>query len=179
MTTKKNPNLLDVEQELALDPLSDRYRVCRNPECRTPFMAKNRGRDYCCDKCADTHYNFMREYIKLNNYGAGKIVREEENKTLPPIAQALPNYKPDHEWQTAFNNNLKILNDLSLDPIMGSKFNIDAMVGLGFNFFIHSSRVVLHNIEAKYNAHYLIIGDFRIYFTERNTVLIYCKTNKN
>lgn len=178
MKEKKKSNEIDVEQELILDPLSDRYRVCRNPQCREPFMTTNRGRDYCTDKCADTHYNFMRKYIKLNYNGAGKISSEEQNKPLSATVQSLPNCKPDQEWQSTFEKNMKILDELEMDLKKGTKYNIDYLVNLGFNFFVHSSRVVIHKIEAKYNSHYLILSDFRIYFTERNTVLIFCKTLK-
>lgn len=177
METKKKITKLDVEREIELDPTSDRYRICPLPRCRKPHMVSNRGRDYCCDEHADEHYNMIRKYIKLN-------YNNTTNKTIDvsiashQTAQPIPNCKPDQEWQTAFEKNMTILNELNLDPKKGTKFNIDFLVGLGFNFFVHSSRVVLHNIDSKYNTCHLILGDFLIYFSERNTVLIYCKTIK-
>ncbi len=53
---KKTENLLNQN--------SDRYRICPHPECRKPHLVKNRGRDYCSDKCADDHYNLLRRLKK-------------------------------------------------------------------------------------------------------------------
>jgi hypothetical protein len=181
MTKAVKKNIVDqVEKELALDPQSDRYRVCRNPECRKHFMAKNRSRDYCSDRCADTHYNFLRKYIQQNNYG--DVTKKQYNvpasETDPEIKSTFPNNKPDQEWTAAYENNLKILDSLTLNPKKGTPYKVDYLIGLGYNFFCYTSRAPLFNIEPKHDAHCLILSDYKIYLIERNTILIFSKKIK-
>lgn len=75
--------------EQNLDPLSDRYRICPHPQCKKPHMITNRGRDYCCDKHADDHYNLLRrlkaQTEKMMNSNDGKTIELESVPAVLPL----------------------------------------------------------------------------------------------
>jgi hypothetical protein len=172
-TKKMNVGLELAKEALAIDPTSDRYRIC--PYCKTPHMVKNKGRDYCDDKCADAHYNYLRKYRNLGEIdkekklGTDKKMQELEN-------QLIPGNSPDpKKWEEAFEKNIKILNELLIDAVKGSKFKLDYLKNLGFEFWAHTTRAPLYNTEKETDAHLLIYADYQIYQLDYNVILIYHK----
>jgi hypothetical protein len=163
--------------EETLDPLSDRYRICPNPSCRKPHMVRNKGRDYCCDKCADEHYNLNREYRNL--YKAEKEIEiETENAVIKSENQKVVNWKPDPDWLTAHNKTIEVFNSLTIDPVKGTKYNLDHLVSLGANLLTYSAIGNLHNIDEKYACKSLVFDDYRLFLIDYNVILIYYYNNQ-
>jgi hypothetical protein len=176
MKKEKNKKGLELIEE-NLDPLSDRYRICPNPSCKKPHMVKNRGRDYCSDKCADDHYNLIRKYREQFETDREKKV-EAERSIIAAEQQKAVYMKPDPEWQKIHENNIEIFSSLTIDPVKGTKYLLNYLLSLGVNLFTHTAKAKLHNIDEKYGVHYLIFGDFKLYLIDYNVVLIYYNHNQ-
>jgi hypothetical protein len=170
-----------------LDPNSDRYRICPNPECKKPHMVSHRGKDYCCDKCADDDYNRKR---RLDNHAVsmmtmGGSVNQIANKQVEERKESLPtNLAPtkslnEEQWQEAMKINLGILHDLELDPIDGTCFWINDFVEKGFNFDAHSTVGLLHNYPRNKNGSYLIFQNYQMFCLENDSILIMNTNNLN
>ncbi len=158
--------------EESLDPLSDRYRICPNPNCKKPHMVKNTGRDYCSDNCADRHYNFLRKYRKQAETEKEKQA-ETEKFTNEALQLKVVDFKTDPDWLKAYNKNIELFSGLHLDPSKGTKYPLDHIVSLGVNLYVHTANGTLHNIDDKYGCKYLVIGDYKLFLIDHNTILIY------
>jgi hypothetical protein len=116
-----------------LDPTSDRYRVCPNPECEKKHMVTHRGKDYCSNECADTDYNRKRRLTNhvvsmLSNGGTiGSIQKEQQAVTVNKELS-------DEEWKVKMKANMDILNQLEIDPEEGTIFGIQDILDKGVAF---------------------------------------------
>lgn len=92
---KNNDLPIDITVFLELDPLSDRYPVC--PNCRKLHMVRNKGRDFCRDKCANQHYNARRRLGKQvrqqSPFVVASKVAAEQEFTIGSVVPALENEK--------------------------------------------------------------------------------------
>ncbi len=180
---KSDKNKIGLElAESVLNPLSDRYRVC--PNCKRPHMVRNKGRDYCSDKCADRHYNYLREYKKLGERThQNKVSNLEVNSETDTMQDIVHKEEINSEHllnqQKVLEKNLEVLNTLQIDPVKGSKFTLSQLINLGFDFSSYTAKAKLHNINDKYGSHYLVFGDFKIYLLDHNVALIYYNNPKN
>lgn len=170
---------------IELDPLSDRYRVC--PNCGSPHMVKNRGRDFCSDRCADQHYNAHRRLMKQ---AEPKHVVETTPEVAPPPAEApvaiaspetlsastpetmLSTQVEQESADTVYEQNIKLLEGLSIRIPNGTTYLVDDLARSGFDFSAYSGKGVLHNIDTALNCHFLLYGKYRIYRVDYSHVLI-------
>lgn len=158
-----------------LDPLSDRYRVC--PNCGTPHMVRNKGRDFCSDRCADQHYNARRRLMKqaepkANIESAPPPTQAPESIERVAVAIA-PTVEPTQPQVTDYEQNLKILEAITVHPEAGTVYHIDDLTKAGFNYDACSGRGTLHNIDPKLNCHFVQYGKYRIYRVDFSHVLIH------
>ena len=175
----------EFEDELLLDPNSDRYRICPHPECGIENMVKHRSRQYCCDEHADDHYNIKR-----------RIAEEVENSTDTSVITTQPVLPVDPKYDSALNENLpvrnenttqaeidtirnnafikniKILDSLEIHPEKGTVFFIEDLWYRGLDFSIYSGLGSLYNIAPSNNCKFMQMGFYRIYRVEYSYVLI-------
>lgn len=183
---KNNYLPIDITTSLELDPLSDRYRVC--PNCSKPHMVRNKGRDFCSDRCADQHYNTRRRLMKQVQQTVDPEVALalEPNKEFAPeqraeIGQAPELAKeiftrqnvPPVESNASYDRNIEILNSLPVDPENGTVLHVADLTSRGFVFDYYSGRGVLHNIDPTLNCHFMQYGLYRIYRIDFSIILIY------
>lgn len=167
----------NVAWETELDPLSDRYRVC--PNCSIPHMVRNRGRDFCSDRCADQHYNTRRRLLKQadpkNNavMVADDIIVPEasaEEIAQPEIIVAIEPIQVNSE--STYGKNIRILNSMQILFPDGTTYPIEDLTKSGFDFNTYTDRGVLHNIDPELNCHFLQYEMYRIYRVDVSHVLI-------
>ncbi len=153
----KVKNLLKrkIERLYKMDRESDRYRVCLNDGVE--FMANDRREKHCCPECADEYNNEKKRLAKLELQQA---ILDTENALSVNIEQINNEEK-----------NLKILDQLQLKEL-GSKFNMDYLHSIGFDFFSYNGKGALFNIEPQHNCHFIQIGSYRLYRVEFSQVLI-------
>ena len=172
MNTQKT-NKSTSESVLKLDPLSNRYRIC--PNCKKQHMVKHLGKDFCSDFCADTHYN---ENRRLNKQAEAILTENKkhtsnETTTTQIVDAAILKSNLDPEkWGQEMENNIKILDGLSIDNEKGSLYHMQDLMQRGMNFFVYSDRGKLHNTSEKHDCHFLIFCKYRIYSIDYGKVLI-------
>jgi hypothetical protein len=164
---------LNAPEQDILDPLSDRYRVC--PNCKTPHMVRNRGRDFCSDRCADQHYNARRRLLKQ---AEPKTILEQNPLPIPPMEENMSvtvqsKIESTQPEVTDYQKNLQILNSVTIKPEVGTVYHIDDLIRAGFNFDAFSGRGILHNIDPKLNCHFVQYGTYRLYRVDYSHVLIH------
>lgn len=145
-----------------MDPKSDRYRQC--PNDGVEFMAEHRSEKFCCDKCADEFHNQKKRNAE------NKLI--EEAKAIIASPKAL---EPQAEYDLPLDKvkqNVKIIDDLTLDPTKGSVFNIDWLYSIGIDFNAYNGRGILYNIDSSHNCHFIQIGNYRLFRVEFSEVLI-------
>jgi hypothetical protein len=153
----KAKNLLKIKQErlYRMDRESDRYRVC--PNDGVEFMANDRREKHCCPECADEFHNEKKRLAKLENEQS--LIETE--KVLNEIIQQIDKDE----------KNLQILDQLELQ-VNGSRFNMDYLYSIGFDFFSFNSRGELYNIDPILNCHFIQIGSYRLFRVDFSEVLI-------
>ena len=139
-----------------MDKESDRYRVC--PNDGEEFMANDRGEVYCCPECADEYHNEKKRLAKVELKKKSLI---EKETVLKESTQQIENEE----------KNLQILDQFDLKD-NGSKFNMDFLYSLGFDFFSFNGKGILFNIDQQLNCHFIQIGSYRIFRVEFSEVLI-------
>ncbi len=145
-----------------MDPSSDRYRKC--PNDGVEFMAVHRSEKFCCDKCADEFHNRKKKDAE------NKILEEAKSIIAKPIT-------PEQQVQSEttldkVQQNVKIINTLTLDPDKGTVFNIDWLYSLGIEFTAFNGKGILYNIDKSYNCHFIQIGNYRLFRVEFSEILI-------
>jgi hypothetical protein len=153
----KAKNLLKIKQErlYRMDRESDRYRVC--PNDGVEFMANDRREKHCCPECADEFHNEKKRLAKLENEQS--LIETE--KVLNEIIQQIDKDE----------KNLQILDQLELQ-VNGSRFNMDYLYSIGFDFFSFNARGELYNIDPLLNCHFIQIGSYRLFRVDFSEVLI-------
>ena len=151
----KNILKVKIERLYRMDRESDRYRVC--PNDGVEFMANDRTEKYCCPECADEFHNEKKRLAKLEEQQS--LIETEE--VLNEIIEQINNEE----------KNLKILDQFHLKA-NGSKFNMDYLSSIGFDFFSFNARGELFNIDPQLNCHFIQIGSYRLYRVEFSEVLI-------
>ena len=153
----KAKNLLKakIERLYRMDKESDRYRVCLNDGVE--FMANDRREKHCCPECADEYSNEKKRLAKLEEQQS--LIETEE--VLNEIIEQINNEE----------KNLKILDQFHLNA-NGSKFNMDYLSSIGFDFFSYNGKGELFNIDPQLNCHFIQIGSYRLYRVEFSEVLI-------
>ena len=120
-------------------------------------MANDRREKHCCPECADEYSNEKKRIAKLE----AQQKYEETKKALNVIIKQNDNKE----------KNLQILGKLQVDE-NGSKFNMDYLHSIGFDFFSFSGKGALFNIDPKLNCHFIQIGAYRLFRLEFSEVLI-------
>jgi uncharacterized Zn ribbon protein len=138
-----------------MDKKSNRYRVC--PNDGEEFMANDRREVHCCPECADEYSNEKKRLAKLEQQ---QSLIETEIVLNDSIQQI------DNE-----EKNLQILDQLDVKD-NGSKFNMDFLSSIGFDFFSYAEKEALYNIDPQLNCHYVQIGAYRLFRVEITEVLI-------
>jgi hypothetical protein len=153
----KAKNLLKVKIErlYRMDKKSDRYRVCLNDGVE--FMANDRREVHCCPECADEYSNEKKRLAKLEEQQS--LIETEA--VLNDIIEQIDNEE----------KNLQILDQFHLKA-NGSKFNMDYLSSIGFDFFSYNGKGELFNIDPQLNCHFIQIGSYRLYRVEFSEVLI-------
>jgi hypothetical protein len=135
---------------LSLDPKSTFYRIC--PGCGKAHMVKNRGRDYCSDKCYQDYYNQFKRKIrslKLDEDVENKI--PENQKYQPPIRNENPKL---------LNQNIQILEKI-LSGESEKDVDLFELEAKGFNFFAFSFH---YPIDETRNNSCMEFGPFETYW---------------
>ena len=117
---------------LTLDPKSEFYRIC--PGCGKAHMVKNRGRDYCSEKCYQDHYNDFNRKIK-----SLKLNVSPENST-PEIRKYEPPIRI--EDKNTLNKNIHIL-ETTLSGDLEKVVNSFELEIKGFNFFAYGIVIII------------------------------------
>jgi hypothetical protein len=138
-----------------MDKKSNRYRVC--PNDGEEFMANDRREVHCCPECADEYSNEKKRLAKLEQQ---QSLIETEIVLNDSIQQI------DNE-----EKNLQILDQLDVKD-NGSKFNMDFLSSIGFDFFSYAEKEALYNIDPQLNCHFIQIGTYRLFRVEITEVLI-------
>jgi hypothetical protein len=159
-----------------LDPSSNRFRIC--PNCKKEHMVNHLGKDFCCDKCADDHYNQNR---RLRKQAEAMLAEKSQNiVTINDRGGPIESFpSSDPEWEASMKTNVFILNSLDLDDKYGSVFSIDDLFSLGFQFSCYSTQGKNHNVPEGIESSFLLYSDYRIYRTDYNRVLIKKITSKS
>ena len=151
----KNILKVKIERLYRMDRESDRYRVC--PNDGVEFMANDRTEKHCCPECADEFHNEKKRLAKLEEQQS--LIETEE--VLNEIIEQINNEE----------KNLQILDQFHLKA-NGSKFNMDYLSSIGFDFFSYNTRGELYNIDPILNCHFIQIGSYRLFRVDFSEVLI-------
>ena len=151
----KNILKVKIERLYRMDRESDRYRVC--PNDGVEFMANDRTEKHCCPECADEFHNEKKRLAKLEQQQS--LIETET--ILSDIIEQI-----NHE-----EKNLQILDQFHLKA-NGSRFNMDYLSSIGFDFFSYNGKGELFNIDPQLNCHFIQIGSYRLYRVEFSEVLI-------
>lgn len=153
----KAKNLLKrkIHRRYEMDVESDRYRVCLNDGVE--FMANDRREKHCCPECADEYSNENKRLAKLEEQQ--RLIETEE--VLSEIIEQI----------NSEEKNLEILDQFHLKA-NGSKYNLEFLHSLGFDFSKCNGRGELFNVNPELNCHFLQMGSYRMYRVEFSEVLI-------
>lgn len=137
---------------LKLDESSPYYRIC--PACSKPHMVKNKGRDYCSDKCYQDFYNATHRVVKKQQT---LPVQEEYNKDAT---------------KDLLESNKKILDFLMLEP-NGTLYHIQELLEVGFNFLAYTYRFPFNS---QLNIQCVEYGEYETFLVKPDVILIHKKT---
>ncbi|MFZ7116394.1 MAG: hypothetical protein ACO1G9_13520 [Bacteroidota bacterium] len=137
---------------LKLDANSPYYRIC--PACSRPHMVKNKGRDYCSNKCYQDFYNATHRVVKKQHI---QLMQEEYNKDATE----------DH-----LESNKKILDSLMLEP-EGTLYQIQEFQEAGFHFLAYTYR---YPFNAHLNIQCVEYGEYQSFLVKPDVILIHKKT---
>lgn len=144
-----------IHRRYEMDVESDRYRVCLNDGVE--FMANDRREKHCCPECADEYSNENKRLAKLEEQQ--RLIETEE--VLSEIIEQI----------NSEEKNLEILDQFHLKA-NGSKYNLEFLHSLGFDFSKCNGRGELFNVNPELNCHFLQMGSYRMYRVEFSEVLI-------
>lgn len=164
------------KNHLKIDASSPYYRVCLFPRCSKPFMTTG-GRIYCCDECADDHYNENRKLKKLKLERRAKEFDEEEQIPIQAISSTPPPEKSEPVAANAINEeqlkkNIEIFSRLSIDKKNGTTYTISFLEDLGADLRHYSYYYPLCNIKRGFCV---MFGNFLTVLVSPLEILIYYK----
>ncbi|MBK9283516.1 MAG: hypothetical protein IPM51_04270 [Sphingobacteriaceae bacterium] len=188
MANKTNINA-PKESALAVDTTSPFYRVCPYSSCNKPFMYTRSDQKYCSRKCQNDDYNKFR--LTRKNTGGPPPESSADNNSSPLIVEdalkeinepkqteQLPESVPNEQIsiedpkELIYKMNIKFLNSLVLNKYNEIILHTEVMMDNKFDFTCSSGRSPLHNIESKYNCHFLVFGKYRVYRIDFDKLLI-------
>lgn len=161
---------------LKLDVNSPYYRVCLYPRCSEPFMTTS-GRIYCCDKCADDHYNENRKLKKLK---LGRRMNEFDDDE-PVIIPITPGVPPSEKTEPApafeinpeqVEKNIEVFSRLTIDKKNGTIYSISFLEELKVDLRHYTYFYPLCNVK---NGFCVMFGNFLTFLVSPLEVLIYYK----
>lgn len=163
------------KNNLKIDPTSPYYRVCLFPRCSQPFMT-TRGRIYCCDKCADDHYNENRKLKKLKLERRSMDFEEEAPITIPegPVLPSANKSEPEtpNINQSQLEKNIEVFSSLSIDKKNGTIYSIKFLEDLEVDLRHYSYFFPLCNVK---NGFCVMFGNFLTYLVSPLEILIFYK----
>lgn len=164
------------KNNLKIDPASPYYRVCLFPRCSQPFMTTN-GRVYCCDKCADDHYNESRKLKRLKLERRMNEVDDDEPIIIPVTPKVAPPEKKEpvsvfEIIPEQIEKNIEVFSSLSVDKKDGTIYSISFLEGLGVDLRHYSYFYPLCNVK---NGFCVMFGNFLTFLVSPLEVLIFYK----
>lgn len=163
------------KNSLKIDPTSPYYRVCLFPRCSQPFMT-TRGRIYCCDKCADDHYNENRKLKKLKLERRSMDFEEEAPITIPEgsVPPSVKKSEPEAPSinQNQLEKNIEVFSSLSIDKKNGTIYSIKFLEDLEVDLRHYSYFFPLCNVK---NGFCVMFGNFLTYLVSPLEILIFYK----
>ncbi|MBL0031605.1 MAG: hypothetical protein IPP27_05255 [Bacteroidetes bacterium] len=134
-----------------MDANSPYYRIC--PACSKPHMVKNKGREYCSDKCYQDFYNATQRIIKR-----------------PGISNIQEEFNIEATEEMLICNK-KLLDSLTIEPD-GSQYKIHVLLEAGFNFSAYTYRYPLNKQLNILSTEY---GDYETFLVKPDVILIHKK----
>lgn len=150
MEDKKNSKETNL---LKLDANSPYYRIC--PACSKPHMVKNKGRDYCSNKCYQDFYNSTQRIIKKQEPSKSQ---EEFNKDVTKEMLA---------------SNKNILDSLPIES-EGTHYKIQELLATGFIFCAYTYR---YPFNQQLNILCTEYGEYETFLVKPDVILIHKKNN--
>ena len=157
-----------------LNPESDRYRIC--PECKIPFMADHRSRDFHPGKCADDYNNRKKKLAKQalemsNSVSTKEILNSHEVTTInPPMIKEV--ISPIDNDISVSTKSIVRREELILSQLLTGKIEVEInweyISQLGFDFTAFDSIEKLPHCELN-KANY---GAYSILWTQADKILI-------
>ena len=140
------------------------FRIC--PFCGKAHMVKNRGRDYCTDKCADDHYNLLRRLKSQHEgmIGAIKVENSVSNIYAPPKRNVDPE---------ALKKNIEILSHLTKGQD-SANISIESIISLGWEGTAYSYH---YPFNQSLNIFCVEYGPYETLFINPNTIYVHLKSN--
>ncbi len=176
---------LDIKKEaevtLDLDPLHDRYRRCK--ECDREFMAKNRSSVFCEDNKKSCSNEFHNRIKRLAKEAKAKMDSMEKviievllipDDPIEPITNTItadPIIAAPIVTKTATEIAIDFLDRLSINPILGTHYELKALIKYGLDFDAYSKLEKLHNTSGQ-ECCCFIFGKYRLYLDKTDNVLI-------
>lgn len=142
---------------LDLDKTSEYFRIC--PYCHYQFMASHMSRVFCSDKCGDDFNNSKKRHNYQTLYHTNTDERVDLTNRFSPI----------QNFELKIKENLKILDQFTIDPDHGSYFNFEYLENLGFDFNYYSGRQKILDTPDKFKIQ---IGKYQISRPTFETTLI-------
>jgi hypothetical protein len=128
-------------------------------------MVKNKGRDYCSNKCYQDFYNLTRKFKKPGI---------QNNPAVNETEKLLNNYPEDPKKEIAFDafeKNQKILSSLIIDD-KGTPYKIQELENAGFEFYAYTFR---YPLNSDLNIYCLEYGPFEAFLIAQDALLIHHK----
>lgn len=145
---------------LKVDPKSPFYRVCRYSLCLKPFHYTKPNQVYCCPKCQQDDYNYLRSLRKVmekeNSDNHKKQTTDEELTILPDEKSTVD------PIQEAFNSNMSLLGKQQIAPGTSKRFKFEDMEKIGFHFDIYSYRVLTEETDSGIKRYFVMLGNYKI-----------------
>ncbi|MEJ6491421.1 MAG: hypothetical protein QNL60_03055 [Flavobacteriales bacterium] len=186
MLVNKKPEIISKSIK-KLNPESDRYRIC--PECKIPFMADHRSRDFHPGKCADDYNNRKKKLAKQAQEMSSSVSSNEliqignsQDLIIEPtseVANSLDDSKLNSDvtetlpiQKTSSLNTSSCANELILVRLLDGQREIEVSWTIvserGFDFNAYNSIEKLPHCELN-KANY---GAYSILWTQADKILI-------
>jgi len=142
------------------------------PFCKIQHKVKHRNQEFCSRKCAYTYHNLLAQNFKKAEAVIAEkgYITENKNDNLSEIPQG--KNQTQNTLKDEMENNMKFLNGLKINYLIGSIFDLNDFINAKFNFSAFTSKTRIPNTTENEQCYYLTFNNYSIYFINENQFLV-------
>lgn len=129
--------------------------------CGKSFYAHNLSQLSCSENCYQSYYNERKRPLKELEKLLAKLKAEQD--AMDEIKRSQNTHENIHR------RNIEIIDQLTIDPLVGTQYDEDTLTKLGIDFAVYDFREKVPNTL---NSFELVIGTYRLTLIDPKKLLI-------